>query len=83
MRLQPKLAKTCALAQRNFGSASFYFLSVAGGLLSSAFSIALAATLIAHGELTVITSEWDYSFRHHQHSLEHSPDSWADSRHRT
>jgi uncharacterized membrane protein (DUF4010 family) len=44
-----------ALAQRNFGSASFYFVSIAGGLLSSASSIASAATLIAHGELPVIT----------------------------
>jgi uncharacterized membrane protein (DUF4010 family) len=44
-----------ALAQRNFGSASFYFVSVAGGLLSSASSIASAATLIAHGELPVMT----------------------------
>jgi uncharacterized membrane protein (DUF4010 family) len=44
-----------ALAQRNFGSASFYFVSVAGGLLSSASSIASAATLISHGELPVMT----------------------------
>jgi uncharacterized membrane protein (DUF4010 family) len=44
-----------ALAQRNFGSASFYFISIAGGLLSSASSIASAATLIAHGQLPVIT----------------------------
>jgi hypothetical protein len=35
-----------ALAQRTFGSASFYFVSAAGGLLSSASSIASAATLI-------------------------------------
>jgi uncharacterized membrane protein (DUF4010 family) len=44
-----------ALAQRNFGSASFYFVSVAGGLLSSASSIASAATLISHHELTFMT----------------------------
>lgn len=44
-----------ALAQRDFGSASFYFVSVAGGLLSSASSIASAATLISHGELPIIT----------------------------
>jgi uncharacterized membrane protein (DUF4010 family) len=44
-----------ALAQRNFGSASFYFVSIAGGLLSSASSIASAATLIAHGELPIMT----------------------------
>ncbi len=40
-----------ALAQRRFGSASFYFVSVAGGLLSSASSITSAATLIAHQEI--------------------------------
>ncbi len=40
-----------ALAQRHFGSASFYFVSVAGGLLSSASSIASAATLISHHEI--------------------------------
>jgi len=44
-----------ALAQRNFGSASFYFVSIAGGLLSSASSITSAATLIAHGELPTMT----------------------------
>lgn len=44
-----------ALAQRHFGSASFYFVSVAGGLLSSGSSIASAATLISHGELPVMT----------------------------
>jgi uncharacterized membrane protein (DUF4010 family) len=41
-----------ALAQRHFGSASFYFVCVAGGLLSSGSSIASAATLISHGELS-------------------------------
>ncbi len=44
-----------ALAQRNFGSASFYFVSAAGGLLSSGSSIASAATLIRHGELPPAT----------------------------
>jgi uncharacterized membrane protein (DUF4010 family) len=44
-----------ALAQRNFGSASFYFVSVAGGLLSSASSIASAATLVSHHELPMMT----------------------------
>lgn len=44
-----------ALAQRTFGSASFYFVSIAGGLLSSASSIASAATLIAHNQVPVIT----------------------------
>ncbi|HZZ58129.1 MAG TPA: DUF4010 domain-containing protein [Opitutaceae bacterium] len=41
-----------ALAQRHFGSASFYFVMVAGGLLSSASSIAAATTLAAHHEIT-------------------------------
>lgn len=42
-----------ALAQRSFGSSSFYFVSIAGGLLSSASSIAAAATLMARGEIPV------------------------------
>ena len=44
-----------ALAQRYFGSASFYFVSMAGGLLSSASSIAAAATLMARHEITIST----------------------------
>jgi uncharacterized membrane protein (DUF4010 family) len=44
-----------ALAQRNFGSESFYFVSIAGGLLSSASSIASAAHLISQHELSVTT----------------------------
>jgi len=44
-----------ALTQRHFGSESFYFVSVLGGFLSSASSIASAATLINHHELTVAT----------------------------
>jgi uncharacterized membrane protein (DUF4010 family) len=44
-----------ALAQRNFGSASFYFVSVLGGFLSSASSIASAATLISHHDLPAAT----------------------------
>jgi uncharacterized membrane protein (DUF4010 family) len=43
------------LAQRNFGSGSFYFVSIAGGLLSSASSIASAANLISHHEISVST----------------------------
>jgi len=43
------------LAQRNFGSSSFYFVSIAGGLLSSASSIASAATLISHHEISAST----------------------------
>jgi uncharacterized membrane protein (DUF4010 family) len=44
-----------ALAQRFFGTASFYFVSAAGGLLSSASSIAAAATLMARHEITTET----------------------------
>ncbi|HVY54864.1 MAG TPA: DUF4010 domain-containing protein, partial [Thermodesulfobacteriota bacterium] len=44
-----------ALAQRNFGSASFYFVSIVGGLFSSASSIASAATLTSNGELPMAT----------------------------
>lgn len=43
------------LAQRQFGSASFYFVSIAGGLLSSASSIATAATLMNNHEIDVVT----------------------------
>jgi uncharacterized membrane protein (DUF4010 family) len=43
------------LAQRNFGSGSFYFVSIAGGLLSSASSIASAATLISRHEISAST----------------------------
>jgi uncharacterized membrane protein (DUF4010 family) len=43
------------LAQRNFGPASFYFVSIAGGSLSSASSIASAATLITHHEISATT----------------------------
>jgi uncharacterized membrane protein (DUF4010 family) len=41
------------LAQRQFGNASFYFVSVLGGLLSSASSIATAATLMARHEISL------------------------------
>ncbi|CAM4439464.1 MgtC/SapB family protein [Corallococcus exiguus] len=44
-----------ALAQRNFGSGSFYFVSILGGFLSSASSIASAATLISHNEISAVT----------------------------
>lgn len=44
-----------ALAQRHFGTGSFYFVSVLGGLLSSASSIAAAATLMARGEIPILT----------------------------
>ena len=43
------------LAQRNFGAGSFYFVSIAGGLLSSASSIASAATLISRHEISATT----------------------------
>jgi len=44
-----------SLAHRAFGSASFYFVSALGGLLSSGSSIASAATLIHNRELPVLT----------------------------
>lgn len=44
-----------ALVHRNFGSGSYYFVCVLGGLLSSASSIASTATLISHGEIPVST----------------------------
>jgi uncharacterized membrane protein (DUF4010 family) len=44
-----------ALAQRRFGSGSFYFVSIAGGLLSSGSSIASASTLVNHGEVPALT----------------------------
>jgi uncharacterized membrane protein (DUF4010 family) len=44
-----------ALAQRQFGTGSFYFVSMAGGLLSSASSIAAAANLIVRHEIPLMT----------------------------
>ena len=38
-----------ALTQRQFGDAGFYFVSIVGGLLSSASSVAAAASLAAQG----------------------------------
>jgi uncharacterized membrane protein (DUF4010 family) len=40
-----------ALTQRQFGDAGFYFVSVVGGLMSSASAVAAAATLAAQGTL--------------------------------
>ncbi|GHD02465.1 hypothetical protein GCM10007320_61760 [Pseudorhodoferax aquiterrae] len=40
-----------ALTQRQFGDAGFYFVSVVGGLMSSASAVAAAATLAAQGSL--------------------------------
>lgn len=37
----------------HFGTASFYFVSIASRLLSSASSIAATATLMVHNEITV------------------------------
>lgn len=52
-----------ALTERHYGSASFYFVSVAGGLLSSASSIVSAATLISKHELPISTGDqWHYAF---------------------
>ena len=63
------------LAQRNFGSGSFYFVSVAGGLLSSASSIASAANAdqssrnqCSTGVNGVVLSSLDQY--PHQHSLD-------------
>lgn len=42
-----------ALAQRNFGSKSFYVVSILAGFLSSGSAIASAATLMSHGELPI------------------------------
>ena len=43
------------LAQREFGAASFYFISVLGALVSSASAIAAAANLIGHHDISVAT----------------------------
>jgi uncharacterized membrane protein (DUF4010 family) len=40
-----------ALTQRQFGDTGFYFVSVVGGLMSSASAVAAAATLAAQGSL--------------------------------
>jgi uncharacterized membrane protein (DUF4010 family) len=40
-----------ALANQHFGSASFYFVSMSGGLISSASAITSAATLMAQHEI--------------------------------
>jgi uncharacterized membrane protein (DUF4010 family) len=39
------------LAQREFGDVGFYFVSVVGGLMSSASAVAAAGTLASHGAL--------------------------------
>lgn len=44
-----------ALLQRQFGSASFYVVSLLGGFLSSASAIAAAATLMTSGEIPINT----------------------------
>ncbi|MBE7539131.1 MAG: MgtC/SapB family protein [Opitutaceae bacterium] len=43
-----------ALANRHFGSASFYFVSMSGGLISSASAITSAATLMAQHEIPTV-----------------------------
>jgi uncharacterized membrane protein (DUF4010 family) len=40
-----------SLAQREFGEAGFYAVSLVGGLMSSASAVAAAATLASHGHL--------------------------------
>ncbi|MEO5666748.1 MAG: MgtC/SapB family protein, partial [Bdellovibrionota bacterium] len=44
-----------AVLQRQFGSGSFYLVSVLGGFLSSASSIAAAANLMTKGEIPIST----------------------------
>lgn len=41
-----------SLAQRQFGEAGFYFVSVVGGLMSSASAVGAAAALVAQGSLS-------------------------------
>lgn len=45
-----------ALTQRQFGDAGFYFVSVIGGLLSSASAVAAAATLAEQGSIAPTTA---------------------------
>ncbi|GMV48054.1 MAG: hypothetical protein AMXMBFR66_34520 [Pseudomonadota bacterium] len=45
-----------ALTQREFGDAGFYFVSIAGGLLSSASAVAAAAALAAQGSIAPATA---------------------------
>lgn len=45
-----------ALTQRQFGDAGFYVVSVLGGLLSSASSVAAAAALAAQGSISPVTA---------------------------
>jgi uncharacterized membrane protein (DUF4010 family) len=40
------------LTQRQFGDAGFYFVSIVGGLMSSASAVAAAATLASQGSLS-------------------------------
>jgi uncharacterized membrane protein (DUF4010 family) len=40
------------LTQRQFGDTGFYFVSVVGGLMSSASAVAAAATLASQGSLS-------------------------------
>lgn len=44
------------LTQRHFGDAGFYFVSIVGGLLSSASAVAAAATLASQGSLSPVTA---------------------------
>ncbi|MCC6198038.1 MAG: MgtC/SapB family protein [Burkholderiales bacterium] len=45
-----------ALTERHFGDAGFYFVSIVGGLLSSASAVAAAATLAEQGGITSTTA---------------------------
>lgn len=44
------------LTQRHFGDAGFYFVSVVGGLMSSASAVAAAAALASQGSLSPVTA---------------------------
>ncbi|MDR0226193.1 MAG: DUF4010 domain-containing protein [Burkholderiaceae bacterium] len=44
------------LTQRHFGDAGFYFVSVVGGLMSSASAVAAAAALASQGSVSPITA---------------------------
>ncbi len=62
-----------ALAERYFGTASFYFVSAAGGLLSSGSSIASAATLISpRRTFRFDRCERCGDLQHHKRSHQHS-----------
>ncbi len=44
------------LTQQHFGDAGFYFVSIVGGLMSSASAVAAAASLVSQGSLSPVTA---------------------------